>query len=411
MVRTNMHTDNGRKMRALAIVAQAGTISRIDSKTYRVKSQSGNGWYQVTKEGREWVCECPDFVNRGVVCKHVFATNYSITLRDSALSQNISQPLQLPEPNSLTCKKCGSPEIVKDGLRKNQVGNVQRFTCKVCGHRFVVNEGFLKMKNDGKIVCLALDLYFKGNSFRKIADTLSQFYGVKVEHSTIIRWLQKYVQIAKDFVDDLKPELSGIYHVDEMMVHVRKTEPIKTGSKHGTQQHNYDWLWNLADHDTRFLLASRVSKRRNVEDVRAVFQDAKKMMTERPLAIVHDGLHTYNEGFNREFYTNNGPRIENVRSVGQRDEGLNQMVERVNNTVRDREKTFRGMDNDKSAQIIVDGIRINYNFLRPHMGLDGKTPAEVAGLDLGLDGIRWKQLIKLAISRPAPEERQGGESP
>jgi transposase-like protein len=252
------------------------------------------------------------------------------------------------------------------------------------------------MRNDGKIVCLALDLYFKGNSFRKIADTLSQFYGVNVEHSTIIRWLQKYVKIAKAFVDDLKPELSGIYHVDEMVVRVRKTEPMKIGNKYGIQNENFAWLWNLADHDTRFLLASRVSKRRNVEDARAVFQDAKKLMVKRPLAMVHDGLHAYNDAFTNEFYTNYGPRIENVRSVGQRDEGLNQMVERVNNTVRDREKTFRGMDNDRSAQIMADGMRINYNFIRPHMGLDGRTPAQIAGLDLGLNGIRWKALIKLA---------------
>ena len=392
--------ENGRKVRGLAIVAQADTIIRINSKTYSVKSQSGNGWYRVVKENGEWRCECPDFVNRGVICKHSFAVNYSIMLRDSALSQNFSPQLVVPRSLSSQCRKCGSLELVKHGIRKNQSGQVQRVTCKACGHRFVINEGFLKMKNDGKIVCLALDLYFKGNSFRKIADTLSQFYGVKVEHSTIIRWLQKYVGIAREFVDGLKPELSGIYHVDEMMVHVRKTEPIKLGNKYGMKEGNYAWLWNLADHDTRFLLSSRVSKRRNVEDARAVFQDAKKLMVKRPLAVVHDGLHTYNDAFNREFYTNSGPRIENVRSVGQRDEGLNQMIERVNNTVRDREKTFRGMDHDESAQIMADGIRINYNFIRPHMGLDGQTPAQVAGLDLGLQGVRWKELIKRAsVSR------------
>jgi transposase-like protein len=48
------------------------------------------------------------------------------------------------------------------------------------------------------------------------------------------------------------------------------------------------------------------------------------------------------------------------------DEGLNQMVERVNNTIRDSEKTFRGMDNDKSAQIMAGGMLINYNFIGPH---------------------------------------------
>ena len=402
MVRTNMNTDNGRKMRALAIVAQAGTIDRLDAKTYKVKSQSGMGWYQVSKEHSEWKCECLDFRNRGVICKHVFAVNYSITLRDNALSQNISRPLVIPEAQSLSCKKCGSSEIVKRGLRKNQAGQVQRFYCKVCGHRFVINEGFIKMKNDGKLVCLALDLYFKGNSFRKIKDTLEQFYSINVEHSTIIRWVQKYVQIAKEFVDGLKPELSGIYHVDEMMVHVRKDEMEKG---------HYAWLWNLSDHDTRFLLASRVSQRREVQDARAVFQDGKKLMTRRPLAVVHDGLQSYNEAFTKEFYTNHGPRIENVRSVGQRDEGLNQSIERINNTIRDREKTMRGMDNDETAQILSDGMRINYNFVRPHMGLDGKTPAQVAGLDLGLDGIRWKALIKQAVSRDAPAPRPKASSP
>lgn len=139
-----------------------------------------------------------------------------------------------------------------------------------------------------------------------------------------------------------------------------------------------------------------MSKKREANDARAMFKDAKNLMATRPLALVHDGLQSYNEAITREFYTNHGPRIENVRSVGSSGEGLNQMAERVNNTIRDREKTFRGMDNDKSAQVMADGMKINYNFLRPHMGLDGKTPAQVAGLDLDLDGIRWKELIKQA---------------
>jgi transposase-like protein len=59
-------------------------------------------------------------------------------------------------------------------------------------------------------------------------------------------------------------------------------------------------------------------RRRNVEDARAVFQDAKKLMLKRPIAVVHDTLQSYNEAFTKEFYTNHGPRTENVRSVGQR---------------------------------------------------------------------------------------------
>lgn len=92
-------------------------------------------------------------------------------------------------------------------------------------------------------------------------------------------------------------------------------------------------------------------------------------------------------------------RSSNVRSVGAADKGLNQMIERLNNTVRDSEKTFRGMDNNESAQVMIDGPRINYNFIRPHMGLDGRTPSQAAELDSGLDGVRSKALIKRATQQ------------
>lgn len=44
-----------------------------------------------------------------------------------------------------------------------------------------------------------------------------------------------------------------------------------------------------------------------------------------------------------------------------------------------------------------------YNFVRPHMALDGQTPAEAAGIDLNLEGNRWMQLIKAASQRPTKE--------
>ncbi|MEM3637603.1 MAG: DDE-type integrase/transposase/recombinase [Conexivisphaerales archaeon] len=139
-------------------------------------------------------------------------------------------------------------------------------------------------------------------------DTLEQFYSIKVEHSTIIRWVQKYVQIVKEFVDGLTPNLSGIYHVDEMMIHVKKDK---------IEQGQYAWMWNLSDHNRRLLLASRVSQRRDVRDARAVFQDGKRIGKAIPMAVVHDGLHTYTEAFKKEFFTLKGPRTEEIRSVRQ----------------------------------------------------------------------------------------------
>ncbi len=52
----------------------------------------------------------------------------------------------------------------------------------------------------------------------------------------------------------------------------------------------------------------------------------------------------------------------------------------------------------KSTKKILDGHKAYYNFIRPHMALDGKIPAEEAGLDLKLGNDKWLNLIKLAVS-------------
>ena len=42
----------------------------------------------------------------------------------------------------------------------------------------------------------------------------------------------------------------------------------------------------------------------------------------------------------------------------------------------------------------VEGSRIYYNFIRPHLGLYGITPAEMAGV--GFNGS-WKELLRRSI--------------
>ena len=64
-------------------------------------------------------------------------------------------------------------------------------------------------------------------------------------------------------------------------------------------------------------------------------------------------------------------------------------MERLNGTVREREKVMRGMKGDKTTEELMNRFRIYYNFIRPHMSLDGKTPAEGSGLDLELGENKW----------------------
>jgi transposase-like protein len=222
-------------------------------------------------------------------------------------------------------------------------------------------------------------------SLRKIAHHIKQFYDVEIHNTSVLRWIRRFGEVVSPFVDNLSPKVSGIYHVDEMMIHTRR-EQMEIG--------NYQWLWNLMDDTTRFWISSKVSQRRELSDVRNVFKDEKRK-TKIPKAIIHDGLPSYDGAFQKEFYTAKNPRVRNIRSISVRNQGLNSKVERLNGTMREREKVMRGMQRKETAQQFVDAMRIHYNFVREHQTLQ-KTPAEKAGIRLGLGGNKIESLIRLA---------------
>jgi transposase-like protein len=376
---------NTRELKALTIVGQSDQIKRINHITYKVKSQSSDVWYDVKHEYKHgWVCSCPDHVFRKLECKHIHAVYISKELRYKIVDQSDVKEIE-SSTTELICN-CGSMQVIKDGVRKNKSGTIQRFKCKSCLKEWSDNLGFAKSKINSKAVTAGLDLYFKGVSLRKVKEHLKLFYGIEVSHVAILGWIRKFGEVVTPFVDQLIPkEMSGVYHVDEMMVHVRK-ETHEKG--------HYSWLWNMMDNTTRFWISSKVSQRREVEDARAVFQDAKRK-TPKPLAIVHDGLKSYPIAFAKEYYTSTNPRTNEIRSVSVRHNGLNQKVERLNGVFRDREVVMRGMDNKDSAQKLIDAFRIHYNFIREH-GSIKKTPAEKVGINLQLSGNKIENLIKMA---------------
>ena len=75
----------------------------------------------------------------------------------------------------------------------------------------------------------------------------------------------------------------------------------------------------------------------------------------------------------------------------------NNIIERFHNTLKERFKVTRGFGSTEGAENWLDGFVIQYNFIREHMSLDGKTPAQATGLDLPLDN-GWGDLIQWAIN-------------
>jgi putative transposase len=277
---------------------------------------------------------------------------------------------------------------------------MQRYVCKSCGHRYVVNPAFENAKASSKVITAAIDLYFKGVSFRKISDHLKQFYSFDIHCSNVCRWVKKFANVVQPYVDSLVPsQVGGVYHVDDMLLHVRKENNNQLEKKENHTRHmfdnHYSWLWNLMDSKTRFWICSKLSRKRDTASGIELLRDMKKRAP-MPKAFVHDGLPTYDEIYRKELFNLHNPRVHNIRSISIPHEGLNSKLERLNGTVRDREIVMRGLDKQRSAQDLVDAMRIHYNFIRPHMGIKNQTPAVKAGIKLPLGGNRIETLMRLA---------------
>ncbi len=71
-------------------------------------------------------------------------------------------------------------------------------------------------------------------------------------------------------------------------------------------------------------------------------------------------------------------------------------MERMNGEIRDRERVMRTLE--KSNSPIVAGYQLFHNYIRPHMYLEGKTPAEAAGIKVEGEN-KWLTLIQNATRK------------
>ena len=145
---------------------------------YVVESQNANGDYDVCSTHLGWVCSCPDHKFRGVKCKHIFGVEVSFALRKEVEVARI-EPI-----DTQCCIYCKSSWIVRDGLRHNKYGAIQKFNCRQCNRYFTINLGFEKMHATPQMITSALQLYFTGESFRNVQKFL-KLQGVKISHVDI----------------------------------------------------------------------------------------------------------------------------------------------------------------------------------------------------------------------------------
>jgi len=361
-----------RKSRGLAITEKGSQIERVSDYDYEVLSQSGNGSYLVTKVYNQWICTCPDYKFRGVKCKHIYAVEFSLALRAEVAVRRIE-----PINDFQNCIFCGSINIVKDGVRRNKHGDIQKFYCRNCRRYFSFNVGFERMKHNPQAITSAMQLYFSGESLRNTQKSL-RLLGVEVSHQTIYNWINKYVGLMEKYIENLKPQVSDTWRADELWVKIKG---------------DMKYVFAIMDDETRYWIAQEVAESKYKHDARKIFQLAKKVTGTKPMTLITDGLQSYHNAYKKEFWTFRGPRTKHIRHIKVQGDMNNNKMERLNGEIRDREKVMRGLK--KKDTPILTGYQIFHNYIREHEGLQGKTPAEVCGITVEGKN-KWLTLIQNA---------------
>lgn len=283
------------------------------------------------------------------------------------------------------CKYCRSDKIKKQGIRQNKSGRVQRLMCLACKKTFSANFGFRYRRYGPEIVSEAVHLYYSGMSSYAIADAFA-VRGIDVTSSAIRKWVERYSRIAALFTDSLSPEVGNWYRGDEVWVKV-------DGRKH--------YLFATMDDDTRYWLAGELADSKDKHDADNIFRMTKEAAGgKNPTVLITDKLPAYQKAARKVFGSKTyhksdaGIRSRRVgpsgKVSGANYHPSNNKMERLNGTIRDREKVFRGLRSSRTA--VFDGLKVHYNHVRRHDAIK-KTPAEAAGIHT--EGTnKWKTLIQ-----------------
>jgi transposase-like protein len=291
---------------------------------------------------------------------------------------------------TVDCPHCKSPQVVRAGKRNGY----QRYRCKGCKRDFNTLGNAFGSWNKAEHIALAIDAYHSGMSYKQIAELLERNFDIpEPSKHTIHRWVKEYSVLAGDIVSAHSPQTSDHWVADEMQ--------LKVGGQRM-------WNWNVMDRDTRYILAVHLSPYRDEKQAIAVMEKAlKNNGGVIPETITTDGLGSYGMAI---ALTLPPPSTRHIIADGIYEEVNNNLSERLQGTFRDRTKTMRGHQTQKTGQRHLDGFAIDYNHFRDHHAHRGETPGHIAKMDTGLKN--WVNVVNAVSEFKAmsnPHKRKAEE--
>jgi transposase-like protein len=182
------------------------------------------------------------------------------------------------------------------------------------------------------MISLILSMHCRNVSLRGIAASLNETYGIKVAYKTVYNHLRRYEKMLSDYMNSLKPKFSGNVNVDELFVKI---------------DGQMKYFFAALDPNTRYLLCTILSQKRDHKGAGRLFHNLAEVTGHNKVnqtikSITSDALPAYKSAFKAEFVADVQTKPENPpkHNFGAGIRGLvdNSIMERVNNTLRGRER-------------------------------------------------------------------------
>jgi transposase-like protein len=248
-----------------------------------------------------------------------------------------------------------------------------------------------KIYNTDNVLGLILAFYVSfAMSAKKTALILRMVYDINVSSQTILNYAQAAACHCHPFNLKHKGSIDDICSGDETYIKVLR-------------MHHYVWLF--VSSEKRSIIAYHVSDNRGVQPAIVAMNEAiRTAQPNQDITLITDGnpsypagLHFLNEGRENKIKHIKVIGLENLDKDSTEYRAYKQIIERLNRTYKQHVKPAAGFNSIDGAVSLTTLFVTYYNFLRPHMSLNYKTPIHIPELDdIKTIQSKWIKILSMA---------------
>lgn len=237
------------------------------------------------------------------------------------------------------------------------------------------------MRFQAEVIASTLNTFYEGASLGRIKRHIQLEHGVQPDHASIHRWIMRYTKLAVTSVD--QPALVA---GDEW---VALSSTTFTYFAKGQQTRNLD----VVDLTSGFLLGSHMDFGSLNGSEAGVIAAAARTALRWPTKVLTNSLEflPMEGGWSSPVYPMAGFDPSCIES-----ETPPKNVTRVRGWLKARAAILAGLGSARTAELVLQGWMIHYNYFRPHPAFDGRTPAVVAGVRSRFSG--WADVVENSTS-------------